>query len=161
MLLDRAWLIASLFDGFLLLVGVAALWRGDRPEKIGALVVLTAAAGSSALRLAGLASWRAGGPTAAIDVAAAATFFWLGCRTTRFWPVWGFGLLLAILSVDAIKLALPRVTLLAFASGQSVYAYLVVLTVALGTLRAARSPRDPHNGFRPPCPTPLPPMPGS
>lgn len=145
--------LAALFDGTLLAAGLFALVRGDRPEKLGALVNAVASIASSALRLTGLATWSAGGPTVAIDVAVAAAFYWLGCRTTRFWPVWSFGLSLAIVAVDVVKLALPHVSLTAFASGQIVYAYFALGSLVLGTARLGRPLADPHHGFRPPCPS--------
>jgi hypothetical protein len=150
-----------IFDSVLIAIATCALVWGAGPERIGALVNVGATAASSALRLTGLASWQAGGPTVLIDAGVAATFFWLGCRSSRFWPIWSFGFVLALVAVDLIKLALPRIDLFTFATGQFAYAYLALLSLAFGTASAARAPRDPLNGYRPPCPIPAPPTPTS
>ena len=131
--------LAVIYD--VVLVGTCgwAFIRGGRPERLGAVVNLSASGASSAARMLHLSSWAPGEILIiSIDCAVIAAFYWLAVSTTRFWPIWAFGFALANIFVTVAGTLLPELSLLAYTSGLGVYAYLALGALALGTLRLPR-----------------------
>lgn len=146
-------LLAIAYDVTLVAVCLYAIARGGRPERWGAAINFTGSALSSAARLLGFASWApAEIIVLVIDLVVVMGFYLLAVTTSRFWPIWAAGFALANLFASIAGTFLPDSTLLAYASGQGLYAYCALFVLALGT---ARLPPDAdastRSGARPPC----------
>lgn len=143
-------LLALLFDGVLLVVCGYAFIRGGRPERAGAAINLLAAGISDFLRLQNAIHLApADIMILVIDSAVAASFFWLGVTTIRFWPIWAAGFALSDLFMSVLGGLLPQVPLFAYHTQLGIYAYLALGALALGTYRLPRNAL-PHlwNGSR-------------
>lgn len=138
------------FNTVLLTVCGLASFRGGRPERLGAAVNLIAALATDLLRLADPAHLATADLAIfAIDLVVAASFFWLGITTIRFWPIWAAGFALADLFMSLCGALLPHVSLFAYHTGLGIYAYLALGALALGTLRLpADAERYLQNGSR-------------
>lgn len=146
--------LAVAYDITLVAVCAFALIKGGPPERWGALINLVGTFLSSAARLSGIASWAPmEGLVLVIDGLVAFGFYRLAITTTRFWPIWALGFAFADLYVSIAGRFLPHAVLLAYETGLSVYSYLALLALALGTLRLSTT-SDPHlrSGARPPWP---------
>lgn len=142
--------LAVLFNTMLFVICGYALWRGGRPERIGAAINLLASALTTGLRLADATYFApAEVIVMAIDLAVAAGFYWLGIATIRFWPIWAAGFALADLFMSLVGGLLPGVPLFAYHTGLGIYAYLALGSLALATFRLPRN-AEPHlrNGSR-------------
>jgi hypothetical protein len=122
------------YNGALLATCTYAFVRGGRPERIGGLVALGASLSSAAVRMAHLASWA---PAAAlivsIDLGVLGAFFWLAVTTIRYWPIWAFAFALANIGISVAGALIPVASLFAYATGLTIYAYLVLAAIAIGT----------------------------
>lgn len=139
-------LLALLYD--VVLIGVCgwAILCGGRPERWGALLLLSASATSSAVRVLHLSTWAPGELVIiSIDCAVIAGFYWLAITTIRFWPIWALGFAMANIFIGVAGSLLPALTLFAYTSGLGIYAYLALGSLALGTLRL---PRDASPALR-------------
>lgn len=142
--------LAVLFNTILVIICGFALIRGGKPERIGAIINLTASGLTTFLqseRIVSLAPAELS--ILVIDTAVAASFFWLGIRTIRFWPVWAFGFALADLVASLAGPLLPHAVLFIYHTILVIYAYLALGALALGTYKLPRD-ADPvvRNGFR-------------
>ncbi len=148
--MDASLLLALLYNGTLVAVCAFALQRGGRPERIGAVVSLTASGATVALRYFQIAQ---GAPAEisvlVIDAGVLACFFWLAVRTVRFWPVWAFGFALADVVVSLAGGLIRNTPLFAYQTSLGIYAYLALGALAAGTLRLPRdaTAKD-FDGFR-------------
>lgn len=143
-------LIAILF--WIALAGTCgyALVRGGRPERIGATINVVACLATMAARLLFASAWLpAALSVLLIDLGVVAGFFWLSIRTIRFWPIWACGFAFANILMSLMGAALPTVALFAYHTGLSIYAYLALGALWLGTFRLPPD-ADPaaKNGFR-------------
>jgi hypothetical protein len=128
--------MALAYDIMLGAVCLLILVRGGRPERIGAMVNLTASILSSVARLTGIASWAPGEfIILSIDVAVVFCFYRLAINTTRFWPIWAFGFALADIFVSFAGTLFPRTTLLPYQTGLGIYAYMALISLAIGGAR--------------------------
>lgn len=136
-------LLALLYDGVLLGVTAYALLRGGRPERLGALLNIAGSAATIALRWLSIAT---GAPAEivimTIDAGVLAGFFWLATRSTRFWPIWAFGLALADIVMSVAGALMPTTPLFAYHTGLGIYAYLALGALAVGTSRLPRDATD-------------------
>ncbi|MCC4233358.1 hypothetical protein LL253_11730 [Sphingobium soli] len=149
-------LLAIAYDVTLVAVCLYAIIRGGRPERWGAAINFTGSALSSAIRLLDLASWApAEIAVLAIDLGVAMGFYHLAAKTSRFWPIWPIwaaGFALANLFASIAGTFLPGSTLLAYASGQGLYAYGALFVLALGTARLpVNADGITRSGVRPSC----------
>lgn len=136
--------LALLFDTTCVAICSFALIRGGSPERIGAAINLVAVGATWVLRTLDSAHLAPDDLSIfAIDAAVAASFFWLGLSTIRFWPIWAAGFAVADLFMSVCGALLPRVTLFAYHTGLGIYAYLALAALALGTLRLAPD-AEPH-----------------
>ena len=154
--MDLRIILAYAFNGALLAICGFALWRGGRPERIGAISNLIASLLTDAARLAFPAAWApAHYLVTIIDLAVLATFFWLATRSNRFWPIWAFGFALANIVISIAGVMLPRTPLFAYHTGLGIYAYLALAALAIGTYRLPRDATpDQRRGHRPPWKSP-------
>ncbi|SER22660.1 hypothetical protein [Sphingobium sp. YR768] len=146
-------LLAIAYDVTLVAVCLYTIIRGGRPERWGAAINFTGSALSSVIRLLGLASWApAEIAVLIIDLGVAMGFYHLAATTSRFWPIWAAGFALANLFASIAGTFLPDSTLLAYASGQGLYAYGALFVLAIGTARLPANADDiTRSGVRPPC----------
>lgn len=137
-------LLAIGFNTALLGVCGLACVRGGRPERVGAAINLCAAIATDVLRVVNAAHLAPADLSIfAIDAAVAASFFWLGVATIRFWPIWAAGFAVADLFMSVCGALLPRVPLFAYHTGLGIYAYMALGALALGTLHLAPD-AEPH-----------------
>lgn len=138
--MDSRVALAVGFNGVLLLTCGFALWRGGRPERVGAIANLAGCIITAIVRLIIPSAWAPGHYlVASIDLGVMGTFYFLATHSTRFWPIWAFGFALADVLLSIAGTLLPYSMLLAFHSGTSIYAYLALAALVLGT---SRLPRD-------------------
>jgi hypothetical protein len=145
-----AGVLAIGFNTVLVTVCGFASVRGGRPERMGAAINVIAAVMSDVLRLEDPTHLATADLSIfAIDLAVAASFFWLGTTTIRFWPIWAAGFALADLFMSVCGALLPHVSLFAYHTGLGVYAYLALGALVLGTWRLPQS-AEPYlrNGSR-------------
>lgn len=150
--MNRYLLIALIYDATLVVICTYALVRGGRPERLGAAICFFASLISSLARLSHISSWApAESVMLAIDFSVVASFYLLAVRTCRFWPVWAFGFALADIFISLAGALMPHAPLLAYQSGLSVYAYLALAALAVGTFRLPRdaSPEQRRGSRRP------------
>ncbi len=137
-------ILALLFNAVLAAVCGAALVRGGRPERVGAVINLTASSVTTALRLWHISYFAPMDLViVSIDLVVAGGFFWLGVTTTRFWPIWAAGFALANLFMNFCSALMPNIPLFAFHTGLGIYAYLALGALGLGTYRLPRN-AEPH-----------------
>lgn len=108
----------------------AALWRGGREERLGALVVAFQFINGhvSALR------WTIGAPT---DLASLAVFLWLVLRRARYWTVWAAASAVLSLATHALHAVLDM-GLWAYLSAEVAWSYVLVGAVLIGSLQRRR-----------------------
>lgn len=109
----------------------AALWRGGREERIGALVVAFQLSNQyiAALR------WTSGPPT---DIASLAILLWLLLSSGRYWIVWAAAS--AVLSVATYVLnAVLDIGLWAYLSAQIAWSYVLICALLVGSLQRRKS----------------------
>lgn len=150
--MDSRIALALAFNGALLVSCSFALWRGGRPERVGAIVNLGGCLITALVRIVVPAAWApAYYLVAMIDLTVVGTFYWLAIGSTRFWPIWAFGFALADVVLSIAGALLPSSMLFAFHSGTSLYAYLALGALALGTFRLPRdaSPEQRRGSRRP------------
>lgn len=147
--------LAVAYDASLAAVCSYALLRGGRPEYWGAFINAAGTVLSSAARLSGIASWvPMDGVVLTIDILVTFGFYRLAVTTTRFWPIWALGFAFADLYVSTVGRFLPGAVLFAYETGLSIYAYLALFALALGTFRLpAHADPNLRSGARPPCPS--------
>lgn len=134
------------------IIGVCgyAIVRGGQPERFGAVINLLAWFVTMMTRLVFASAWLpAAMSVLSVDIAVAASFFWLAITTTRFWPIWAFGFALSNILVSVAGALLPQIELFAYHTGLGIYACLALGALALGTYRLPRE-ADPvlRNGSR-------------
>ncbi|KQO12199.1 hypothetical protein ASF09_19270 [Sphingomonas sp. Leaf242] len=143
--MNTAMMLAVAFNCILIFVCGFAFLRGGRPERIGALINISASGITTILRILDINFYK---PTDilifSVDVSVTVAFFMLAVRTTRFWPVWALGFALSDLVVSIAASLIPRVQLFAYHTGLGIYAYLALGALALGTYRISND-ADPVN----------------
>eukprot|EP01037_Dinobryon_pediforme_P032475 gene32475-37431_t len=134
--MDTRVILACAFNGTLFAICSFALWRGGRPERVGALVNVFGSLSTAVVRLAFPEAWApAHYLVTIIDLGVLATFFWLTTHSTRFWPIWASGFALADIIISVAGVILPKTRLFAYHTGLGLYAYLALGALALGTYR--------------------------
>lgn len=133
-------ILALLFDAFLLATCGYAFIRGGRPERLGALVNITAAGLTIGLRYLGIASGAPAEITVLlVDITVVGAFYWLAIKTTRFWPIWAFGFALANIFTSVAGRLMPAAPLFAYHTGMGIFAYLALAALASGAARLPKS----------------------
>jgi hypothetical protein len=126
------------------LVLVVVVWRGQREERVGALVVALQAYNHEidALR------WTSGLPS---DLIALAVFLWLALRGARYWTLWATGSVVLSLLTHVLR-ALVDLDRWTYATAQMAWFYVLLGSLLVGSLRRRRpggAPADsapPHHG---------------
>lgn len=126
--------LAIVFNATCAIVCAYAIARGGTPERGGAAINLAAVAATWLLRTLDIGHLAPADLTImSIDAVVAASFFWMGVRTIRFWPIWAAGFALADLFMSMFGALLPHVPLIAYHTGLGIYAYLALGALACGT----------------------------
>ena len=117
-----------------------ALWKGDRPEKLGGGVLAAAWILSAAAQ-----DWpRADGPEygiLAVDVAYLAFSLWLGLSSARVWALCVAAFQLLIVLTHVATIIDLRIGQFGFFSAYFIWSYLIIVALAVGTVQALRRRR--------------------
>jgi hypothetical protein len=129
----RQWLAL----GFAFVACGYALWRGGRPERIGAAAFLVDWVFHPLT--VNTQAWF--GPQLAafvLDLPLLGVLLWLALTGDRWWPLWAVAFQFLAMLMTVIIVADPRVQPLAYMTAAVLWSYLAVLTVAVGTAREVR-----------------------
>lgn len=129
----------NLFRILLVLVALYALVRGRRDERqVGIIFVVGVIATELVLpaprqRFAGVEL-----PLMLVDVAVFLGFAWVALRSERFWPLWIAAFQLTAIFGHVLKAIDIHLFSRAYAAALLVWAYPMLLVLAVGTWRGAR-----------------------
>lgn len=129
----------NLFRILLVLVALYALVRGRRDERqVGIIFVVGVIATELVLpaprqRFAGVEL-----PLMLVDVAVFLGFTWVALRSERFWPLWIAAFQLTAIFGHVLKAIDIHLFSRAYAAALLVWAYPMLLVLAVGTWRGAR-----------------------
>ncbi len=129
----------NLFRILLVLVALYALVRGRRDERqVGIIFVIGVIATELVLpaprqRFAGVEL-----PLMLVDVAVFLGFTWVALRSERFWPLWIAAFQLTAIFGHVLKAIDIHLFSRAYAAALLVWAYPMLLVLAVGTWRGAR-----------------------
>ena len=116
-----------------------ALRFGGRTEKGGALLVIAASVLSwPAITVLGR-NWQS--PEVAlilVDLAVLAGFLVLALRSRSFWPLWATGFHLVSVTTHIARVVQPAIVPIAYAAGEQLWAYPVIIALVLGTMHHRR-----------------------
>ncbi|MET3723461.1 hypothetical protein [Sphingomonas trueperi] len=125
-------------------VTVAAIERGGKDERAGAIALFLASIASA------LAVWTVPvvqrlAPVQTtiflIDVLLFCWFLWLALGSGRFWPLWATAFSLIVVATHVAHFATPAIVPRAYILAQGFWAYPTWLVIALGTLHRPHSRR--------------------
>jgi hypothetical protein len=122
-------------------VCIVALWRGGRPEKITAIVLIIADL-ISAIPLRGM-HWKHVEPTLfLIDLCVAVFFVDLALKSSRWWPLWAaaFNILAFIMLI--VSTSDPTIRPYAYYVGEIIWDYFVLAALFWGAMFEARRDLD-------------------
>lgn len=110
--------------------------RGGRPEKIGAATLLGGACLSVIFVDPFGGRFRHIEPGLLLtDLVILGIFLWLSIRSTRYWPLWISGMLLAEVIVHAVRGAMPNIVPEAYIDAVAFWSWFAQLFLAVGTWR--------------------------
>ena len=116
-----------------------ALWRGNRDERIVALVCLGATILSrltnapESIRYTGVET-----SLLVIDVVVLATFICVALQSRRFWPLWVAGLQLTSSTAHLMKLLDEHLPPIAYGAAIVLWSYPILIILAVATWRGQR-----------------------
>lgn len=117
-------------------------WRGATPEKLGAAIVLVGSIATvGAAHIPGLELCAAKIGILVVDLLVLAGFVALVLTTDRFWPLWACGFHLVGVATHIAMLVYPDILPQAYRVVQGLWAYPMMLAIALGTLCRTRPMR--------------------
>ena len=120
----------------LILSCLYAAMRGGRPERIGAATLFGGACLSVILVDPFGGRFRHIEPGLLLtDLAMLGIFLWLSVRSTRFWPFWIAGLLLAEVIVHVMRGAMPNIVPRVYIDAVGFWSWFAQLCLAVGTWR--------------------------
>ena len=128
-----------MFVGLLVLSSIYGYARGGRPEQIGAatlvLGVLASIAFSHpvALQFQGVEAGML-----AVDAAMLGVFLWLSFKSTRFWPAWVSGMLMAEIAVHVMRVTVPDVVPKAYLDAVAIWSWIAQIILIVATWRHRR-----------------------
>jgi hypothetical protein len=126
----------------LLALGVCglAVWKGDRPERLGGLAAAITWVASAAAQ-----DWpRADGPEygiMAVDLAYLVFSLWLGLSSGRLWALCVAAFQLLIVLTHVATIIDLRIGQFGFFSAYFIWSYLIIVALGVGTLQAMRRRR--------------------
>jgi len=112
---------------------------GEKPERLGAFVIISASVASSIISLLPGNHFNAlESGIFIVDVAALAGFLWLALATNRFWPLWATAFQLIAVTTHLTILVDPTIIPLAYAISEGFWAYPVLAALLLASERCRR-----------------------
>lgn len=124
------------FDAIMLLTCGTALWFGRDSERWTALVLVCAAVGSLIAQTSKFFQPESG--ILLIDLALLGYLIWLAMRSDRFWPMYAAGFQIIGTLIHVARITDESIFQSAYATGQILWSYPVLLTLAVGTWFEAR-----------------------
>jgi hypothetical protein len=125
-------------------VAVSLAWiRGGATERSVAAAFIIAAAASMVISAFGT-HWR--GPNwgvIVIDAAFLVALVVLACRSTRYWPIWAAASQLSGFLAHMPAIFLPSMPMKLYVATQPLWAFPLLLSLAIGSWRTARRRRSP------------------
>ena len=128
-----------MFVGLLVLSSIYGFAKGGRPEQIGAATFVSGVIAS--ITLAHPVAFRFHGVEHGmllVDTAMLGVFLWLSFTSTRFWPLWVSGMLVAELSVHAMRVAVPAVVPKAYMDAVALWSWIAQIILIVATWRHQR-----------------------
>lgn len=113
-----------------------ALWLGRNSERWTALVLIVAAVASLFAQTSRFFEPESG--ILLIDFALLGYLVWLALRSDRFWPLYAAGFQVIGTFIHVARITDDSIWHSAYATGQVLWAYPVLLTLAIGTWFEAR-----------------------
>lgn len=114
----------------------AALWFGRDSERWTALVLITSAIASLIAQTSKFFQPESG--ILLIDLALLSYLIWLALRSDRFWPLYAAGFQIIGTLIHVARITDDSIFQSAYATGQILWSYPVLLTLAVGTWFEAR-----------------------
>jgi hypothetical protein len=130
--------IAVAFNLFLVTCCSFALWRGGKPERIGALMLATASLLSALMVRWDDAYRHVEWGVMLIDIALFAGLLALALKANRYWPLWLTSFQLVTLWSHLAASALTATMPLAYAIASMAWSYPMLIILVLGAQRHAR-----------------------
>lgn len=124
------------FAAVMVLTCGSALWFGRDSERWTALALIMAAVASVFAQASKFFEPESG--ILLIDLALLAYLVWLALRSDRFWPLYAAGFQVIGTLIHIARLTDDSIWHSAYATGQVLWAYPVLLTLAAGTWFEAR-----------------------
>lgn len=114
----------------------AALWFGRDSERWTAIVLISSAVASLIAQSSKFFQPESG--ILMIDLALLAYLIWLALRSDRFWPLYAAGFQIIGTLIHVARITDDSIFQSAYATGQILWSYPVLLTLAAGTWFEAR-----------------------
>ncbi|TRW17403.1 hypothetical protein [Glacieibacterium frigidum] len=125
-----------IFDVFLAVTCGTALWFGRDSERWTAVVLISAAVASLLAQTSRFFQPESG--ILLIDLALLGYLIWLALRSDRFWPLYAAGFQIIGTLIHVARITDDSIFQTAYATGQVLWAYPVLATLAIGTWFEAR-----------------------
>lgn len=125
-----------IFVAIMLVTCGAALWFGRDSERWTAIVLISSAVASLIAQSSKFFQPESG--ILMIDLALLAYLIWLALRSDRFWPLYAAGFQIIGTLIHVARITDDSIFQSAYATGQILWSYPVLLTLAAGTWFEAR-----------------------
>ena len=125
-----------IFVAIMLVTCGAALWFGRDSERWTAIVLISSAVASLIAQSSKFSQPESG--ILMIDLALLAYLIWLALRSDRFWPLYAAGFQIIGTLIHVARITDDSIFQSAYATGQILWSYPVLLTLAAGTWFEAR-----------------------
>lgn len=125
-----------IFDAAMIITCGTALWYGRDSERWTALILVFAAVGSMIAQSSNFSQPESG--ILLIDLALLSYLIWLALRSDRFWPLYAAGFQIIGTLIHVARITDESIFQSAYATGQILWSYPVLLTLAFGTWFEAR-----------------------
>lgn len=136
MIFNTIW--AYIYYIFLVACCGYAIFRGSRSEYFGAAIMIVGSLSTLAIgRLFGSSWTRVEVGIFAIDVVALFALIYLALKSNRFWPMWASAFQLLAVTIHTAMVVAPQITPWAFATGAALWAYPMLLALAIGSCEHA------------------------
>ncbi len=128
-----------MFVGLLVLSTIYGFARGGRPEQIGAATLASGVLASIAFsHPAALQFQRVEAGMLTVDAAMLGVFLWLSFKSTRFWPAWVSGMLVAEVAVHVMRVTAPDVVPKAYMDAVAIWSWVGQIILIVATWRHQR-----------------------
>lgn len=122
----------------LVITATAALWRGDWPERSGALAMIIAWFATPLVQN-GLQRFGVQAGVMIVDAGLLAALLYVALKSNRWWPLWACGFQAMNVVLHVAVIADAKIWAWSYFVASSVFSYLVMIALFLGTMN--RPPR--------------------